>query len=162
MMPSNDRAPNLNPREVVRLYVEDELSVREIADQLGTNYARIYHILRTRVTMRSRGTERTWRRGKKHREIKEIMRQRIVDGDWKPRHKILNNYQLGQILGVGQQTVERVIADLREQGYIRSLAKGNYVRPPEDWPTDPAQDEAQWGESDHHGSASTDGRDGQV
>jgi transposase len=138
-MPSNG-TPDLDPREIVRLYVEEELSVREIADHLGTNYARIYHILRSRVTMRGRGTDRTGR-GKKHREIKEIIRQRIVTGDWKPRHKILNNRQLGQILGVGQQTVERVVAELREQGYIRTLANGNYVRPPEDWPTDPAQDQ---------------------
>jgi transposase-like protein len=133
MMPSNDRAPELNPREIVRLYVEEELSVREIANQFGTNYARIYHILRSRVTMRGRGTDRS-RRGRKHQEIKEIIRQRIVTGDWQPRRKILNNHQLGQILGVGPQTVEGVIADLRDQGYIRTLAKGNYVRPPEDWP----------------------------
>jgi Fic family protein len=134
-MASNGGA-ELNPREVVRLYVDEELSVRDIANRFGTNYSRIYHILRTRVTMRSRGTEQARRCGRKHEEIKKIIRQRIVDGDWKPRHKILNNHQLGQILGVGQQTVEGVIADLREQGYIRTLAKGNYVRPPEDWPDD--------------------------
>jgi DNA-binding GntR family transcriptional regulator len=83
--------------------------------------------------MRSRGTDQT-QQGRKHNEIKEIIRQRIVKGDWKPRRKILNNHQLGQILGVGQQTIERVIADLRDQGYIRTLPKGNYVRPSEDWP----------------------------
>lgn len=120
------------PGEIVRLYVEEELTVREIAERFGTSYARIYHILRTRVQLRPRSAGRA--RGRKHQEIKEIIRQRIVTGDWKPRHKILNNHQLGQILGVGQQTVEGVIADLRAQGYIRSLPKGNYVRPPEDWP----------------------------
>jgi transposase len=126
---------DLDADEVVRLYVEEQRSVREIADHFGTSYARVYHILRYRVQMRSRGEEHLRQKSKKHDQIKETMRERIIGGDWKPRHKILNNHQLAQIFGVGQQTIERVVADLREQGYLHCLPRGTYVRPPEDWPT---------------------------
>lgn len=128
------KRPELDPREIVRLYAEEERTVREIASHLGTSYARVYHILRHRVTTRGRAEERARQKGPKHEQVRETMRERIVTGDWKPRHKILNNHRLAQIFGVGQQTVEAVVADLRAQGYLRTVARGTYVRPPEDWP----------------------------
>jgi hypothetical protein len=124
----------LDPAVVVRLYVEEERSVREIADALGTNYSRVYHILRHRVRMRGRGAERARRQSRKHRQVREVMVARIVGGDWKPRHKVLNNHELAQIFGVGQQTIEGVIADLCDQGYLHILARGTYIRSPEHWP----------------------------
>jgi Fic family protein len=128
------RQNKVDHNEVVRLYLVEELSVREIADRLGSNYAKIYHILRGRVEMRPPAEERARRTSRKHQEVTETIRQRIVTGDWKPRHKILAYHELAQVLGVGELTVKRALAELQQRGYVRTLPhKGTYVRPRQFW-----------------------------
>jgi transposase len=118
----------IDPEEAVRLYVDKEWSVREIANHLGSSYGRIYNLLRNRVVMR---TARDRGKSEDHTEIAEIIKARIVDGDWETGRKILPIADLARIFGVRQQTVRLAIADLRRRGYLRSeRGRGICVRPP--------------------------------
>jgi transposase len=127
----NWKQMRIDPAEVVRLYVEEEWSIREIADHLGSSYGRVYGILRNRVALRTAAG-----RTRRQVAVAETMRARIVGGDWKPRHKVLSPEELAAIFGVGPQTVRLAIADLRRRGYLRSVpGRGIYVLPPEEWPS---------------------------
>src|SRR5256885_14462333 len=97
------RMTQIDTQEIVRLYVEEELSVREIATRYGRSYGKIYGILRKRVLMRPNG--RGPARSTEYLKVAEVMRERIGMGDWPPNRKILSQQDLALIFGVGVQTV---------------------------------------------------------
>lgn len=125
--------PVIDADEAVRLYVEKEWSVREIAQRFDTSYGRVYGVLRNRVVMRGRNGMGTHA----HRErlrVAAVMRERIVTGDWPPNRKILGEQDMARIFDVGVYAVRGAIADLRRGGYLRTVpGKGTYTRPRSDW-----------------------------
>lgn len=123
----------IDTQEIVRLYIDEELSVREIATRYGRSYGKIYGILSKRVIMRR--SNRGPRPNTEYLMIAGVMRERIVTGDWPPNRKILSQRDLALIFGVGIQTIRDAITHLRQRGYveIRSNRRGTYVRPPQDW-----------------------------
>jgi hypothetical protein len=124
---------HLDTKEIVRLYVEDEWSVRDIATRYECSYGRIYSLLRSRIVLRPSGG-RGPRRSQDYLNVAEIMRQRIITGDWPPTRKILTQSDLVRIFDTRHQTVRDAIAHLRQRGYLHTVAnKGTYVRPPQDW-----------------------------
>jgi transposase len=125
---------SIDPNEVVRLYVDEKWSVRAIAQHFNSSYGKIYGMLRRRVAMRRAGEKSPG--DHRHERIAEILRDRIIAGEWKPGHKLLSQEALAGIFGVGPQTVNRAIASLATRGYLHTLPnKGTYVRPPLDWET---------------------------
>jgi GntR family transcriptional regulator len=124
---------HIDTEEMVRLYIDEEWSVRDIATRFGLSYGRVYGILRARVVMRT-SPGRGPRRGTEYVRVAEIMRQRIVTGDWRPNRKILPQQDLAKIFDVRHQTIREAIAELRRRGYLMTLPnKGTYVRPSQDW-----------------------------
>jgi hypothetical protein len=124
---------HLDTQEIVRLYVQEEWSVRDIATRFGASYGRIYGILRSRVVLRRSGGKGP-RRTLEYVKVAEIMRQRIVTGDWPPGRKILTQQELARIFDARHQTVREAIAHLRQRGYLVTVAhKGTYVSPPRFW-----------------------------
>jgi Bacterial regulatory proteins, gntR family len=123
---------DLDTREIVRLYTEEEWSVRDIATRLGCSYGRIYGILRARVVMR-KSSGKGPRRNTEYLKVAEIMRQLILTGDWRPNRKILAQEDLAKIFDVRHQAIREAVIHLRQRGYLLTLAKGTYVRPPQDW-----------------------------
>lgn len=124
-------------QEMVRLYVEEEWSVRDIATRFGCSYGKVYGLLRARVVMRPSGG-RGPRRDMEYVKVAEVMRQRIVGGDWPHGRKILTQRELARIFDVRQQTIREAIADLRQRGYLVTVPnKGTYVRPPQHWEPSP-------------------------
>jgi hypothetical protein len=124
---------HLDTEKIVRLYVEDEWSVRDIATRYECSYGRIYSLLRSRIVLRPSGG-RGPRRTQDYLNVAEIMRQRIVTGDWPPKRKILTQRELTRIFDTRHQTVRDAIAHLRQRGYLHTVAnKGTYVRPPQHW-----------------------------
>jgi GntR family transcriptional regulator len=124
---------HIDTDEIVRLYVHEEWSVREIATHFGCSYGRIYGILRARVVMRRSGGKGP-RRGVEYIKVAEIMRERIVTGDWRPGQKILAQEELARIFDVRHQTIREAVAHLRQRGYLLTLPnKGTFVRPRRDW-----------------------------
>lgn len=127
----------LDTQEIVRLYVEEEWSVREIASRHGRSYGKIYGILRSRVVMRSSNGAGRRRDDMRHVKVAETMRERIVSGDWPPGRKILAQEDLAKIFDVRIQTIREAVAHLRERGYLTTVRnKGTYVRPRQDWESD--------------------------
>jgi transposase len=119
--------------EAVRLYVERELSVREIATRFSVSYGKVYNALRARVVMRPSNGPGP-RRTDEYIKVAEIMRERIVSGDWEPNRKILSRGDLAKIFDVREQTIREAVAHLRQRGYLLTLPnKGTYVRPRQDW-----------------------------
>ncbi|GAA4634144.1 hypothetical protein GCM10023196_074520 [Actinoallomurus vinaceus] len=69
------------------------------------------------------------------RRATEVMRDRIVCGDWPPGRKILSGEELAPILQVDRRAVHRALSHLERIGYLRTVPdRGTYVRPPSDWP----------------------------
>ncbi|GAB3987556.1 hypothetical protein GCM10029978_106830 [Actinoallomurus acanthiterrae] len=69
------------------------------------------------------------------RRAAEVMRDRIVCGDWPPDRKILSGEELAPILQVDERAVHRALSHLERLGYLRTVpGKGTYVRPSADWP----------------------------
>jgi GntR family transcriptional regulator len=123
----------LDTQEMVRLYVEQDWSVRDIATRFGCSYGKIYGLLRARVVLRPSGG-RGPRRSTEYVKVAEVMRQRIVAGDWPHGRRILTQRELAKVFDVRQQTVREAVADLRQRGYLVTVPnKGTYVRPPRDW-----------------------------
>jgi DNA-binding transcriptional regulator YhcF (GntR family) len=123
----------VDTKEVVRLYVEEEWSVREIAQYFGSSYGRIYNRLRNRVVMRRSG-DRGPRGTSDHVEIPEAMRQCIINGDWPPKRKILSQPELARIFRVRHAVIREAVSHLEQQGYLKVLpSKGTYVRPEQYW-----------------------------
>src|SRR5947208_2200605 len=100
----------LDTQEIVRLYVEEEWSVREIATRHACSYSKIYGMLRSRVVMRSSNGPGRNRDDMRHLKVAEIMRERIVGGDWPPNRKILAQEDLAKIFGVRIQTIREAVA----------------------------------------------------
>jgi hypothetical protein len=122
----------IDTQEIVRLYVDEELSVRDIATRYRCSYGRIYNLLRARVVMRS--SNRSGRRQSTlYLQIAEVMRERIVTGDWPPNRKILSQEDLAKIFGVRHQVIREAELHLRERGYLTVKSRGTYVRPRQDW-----------------------------
>jgi Bacterial regulatory proteins, gntR family len=125
--------PHINAEEMVRLYVEEEWSVRDIATRFGYSYGRTYGILRSRVVLRTSGGKGP-RRTTEYIKIAETMREHIITGEWPPGHKILTQQQLALIFNARHQTIREAIAHLRQHGYLTTTPnKGTYVRPPQNW-----------------------------
>jgi Bacterial regulatory proteins, gntR family len=123
----------IDTQEIVRLYVAEELSVREIATRFGRSYGKVYGILRSRVVMRP-SNGRGPRRNMEYIKVAKIMRDRIATEDWPVGRKILPQEDLAKIFDVRLQTIREAIAHLRQRGYLRTVPnKGTYVRPPQDW-----------------------------
>lgn len=125
--PSTDKgvmAANLND-EIVRLYVEEQMSVREIAMRFRTSYGKIYYVLRKREVMERDRSHPT----KSYLKVAEAIRDRITAGEWKPGEKIPSQVELAETFGVSTQTVSAAVSHLREHGYLRVLpGRGTYVR----------------------------------
>jgi DNA-binding GntR family transcriptional regulator len=69
-----------------------------------------------------------------YRRIAEVLRRRIIAGEWRPRRRIPSQQALAAELGVSANTVSRAVACLRNDGYVWTLPhKGSYARPSEDW-----------------------------
>jgi DNA-directed RNA polymerase specialized sigma24 family protein len=132
------KMPNspIDTREVVRLYLEEKLSVREIATRLGSSYGRVYGILRNRVIMRM-SDGRGPRRSMRYLGVAEIMREHIRSGEWAPNHRVLSQQELARIFDVSHKTVHDALVDLRRRGYLRTAPTGrSYVRPARYWDDD--------------------------
>lgn len=115
--------------EIVRLYLDEKQDVRQIATRFGCSYSRVYGILRSREVLRK---SRRWSR--EYVKVAQIMRERIIAGDWPPGHKILAKPELAKIFDVSLQTIREAVADLRERGYLCTVPdKGTYVSPPRIW-----------------------------
>jgi Bacterial regulatory proteins, gntR family len=124
---------HIDPDEAVRLYINEEWSVRDIATRFGCSYGRVYGILRSRVVLRPSGG-RGPRRNTEYVKVAEIMRERIITGDWRPGRKILAQHELARIFDVRHQTIREAVSHLRQRGYLLTVTnKGTYVRPPRDW-----------------------------
>lgn len=125
----------LDADEIVRLYTQEEKSVREIATRVGGSYGRVYSLLRRRVVMR-KSESSNW----EYVKIAGIMRERIAGGDWKPGHKILAQHELAKIFDVGQQTIREAISELRDHGFLYTVPnKGTFVSPPRLWEPEPGE-----------------------
>jgi DNA-binding GntR family transcriptional regulator len=71
---------------------------------------------------------------KPYERVAEIVRDRITHGELKPRRRIPSQSEMAEEFGVSVHAVWRVIAYLRERGYVWTLPnKGTYARPSEDW-----------------------------
>jgi Bacterial regulatory proteins, gntR family len=127
------RPMSIDTQEMVRLYVEEQWSVRDIATRFGYSYGRTYGVLRSRVVMRPSGGTGP-RRSLEYLKVAEIMRERIIAGDWKAGRKILAQQELARIFDVRHQTIREAVAHLRQRGYLLTLQhKGTYVRPERHW-----------------------------
>lgn len=124
--------------EIVRLYLDEEQDIRQIATRFGCSYSRVYGILRSRAVLRRSGR---WSR--EYVRVAQIMRENIIAGDWRPGHKILAQPELAKIFGVSHQTIREAVADLRERGFLFTVPnKGTYVSPPRIWEPDVADKRA--------------------
>lgn len=124
---------SIDTQEMVRLYVEEQRSVRDIATRFGRSYGRIYNLLRTRVIMRTSHASRP-DRDMEYAKIATTMREHIVGGDWPPGCKLLPQTELAKLFDVPLQTIRYAIADLRQHRYLTTMQhRGTYVRPPQDW-----------------------------
>jgi GntR family transcriptional regulator len=125
---------NIDTQEIVRLYAEEEHTVREIADRTGLSYGRVYGLLRSRVVMRNSGRRGRSRDTTEYLRVAEFMHRLIVTGDWPQHRKILAHQDLAKIFDVGEQTIRDAVRHLRHRGYLQTVPKkGTYVRPAQDW-----------------------------
>lgn len=68
-------------------------------------------------------------------QMMEVLRQRILDGAYQPRTKIPSLKQLTQEFQVGLNTARHAVADLEDQGFLRSIKSlGTFVSPADEWP----------------------------
>lgn len=64
-----------------------------------------------------------------HRQIAELLRARIRNGDWAPGERLPSIPAIAQTFGVAKQTVQRTIDQLRVEGLlITKPGSGTYVR----------------------------------
>lgn len=67
-------------------------------------------------------------------EITATIRDRIRSGDYRPNHRVPSQSEMAEEFGVSDRIIIRIVADLREQGYLLTLPhKGSYVLPRERW-----------------------------
>ncbi len=61
-------------------------------------------------------------------QLKEIMRERIVSGDWKPGDLIPSERELSETYGISRMTVRQAITELVNEGSLyREQGKGTFV-----------------------------------
>ncbi|HUY51424.1 MAG TPA: GntR family transcriptional regulator [Streptosporangiaceae bacterium] len=71
----------------------------------------------------------------KHVQIAEVLRQRIISGELRPRLPVPSEPTLMQEFGVARDTARKAVRLLREEGYITTLkGMGSFVRDEGDWP----------------------------
>lgn len=64
-------------------------------------------------------------------QVADILRQRIADGTYQPRHPIPSEKQLVGEFGIARGTARKVIAHLRETGYVYTVPNlGSFVAEP--------------------------------
>jgi len=67
----------------------------------------------------------------KYHQLSDILRQRIEDGEWKPREPIPAERELQLLYGVSRTTVREAMRVLEEGGYIyREHGRGTFVARP--------------------------------
>lgn len=68
-------------------------------------------------------------------QIAVLVIERIRQGELEPRDPIPSESQMVQEYGIGRETARHVVAHLREQGWVFTLARrGSYVAARENWP----------------------------
>lgn len=66
-----------------------------------------------------------------HRQIREQLRARILDGSYAPDSRMPSEAELGEIFGVSRITVRQALGDLQKEGLIfRIHGKGSFVAKP--------------------------------
>ncbi|MEU6781538.1 winged helix-turn-helix domain-containing protein [Nonomuraea angiospora] len=69
-------------------------------------------------------------------QIAAIIIKRIWQGDLETRDPIPSESQMVTEYGIGRETARHVVAHLREQGWVFTIARrGTYVAPRDQWPT---------------------------
>lgn len=69
-------------------------------------------------------------------QIAALVIGRIRRGDLEPRDPIPSESQMVQEYGIGRETARHVVAHLREEGWVFTLARrGSYVSARENWPS---------------------------
>src|SRR3954470_2934491 len=64
-----------------------------------------------------------------HRQIAAQLRERIRRGDWQPGERLPSIPAMAEMVGVGKQTVQRTVDQLRVEGIlITKPGSGTYVR----------------------------------
>jgi len=63
-----------------------------------------------------------------YQQIADLLRQRILGGDWAPGHRLPTSRSLAEDFGTSQPTVHRAVAGLVEDGFIETRGRaGTYV-----------------------------------
>ncbi len=61
-------------------------------------------------------------------QLKEIMRERVRAGEWKPGDLIPSERELGETYGISRMTARQAITDLVNEGlFYREQGKGTFV-----------------------------------
>jgi GntR family transcriptional regulator len=67
-------------------------------------------------------------------QVYEILRDRIVSGEYKVGHPIASQVQIVDEFGIARGTAEKIRKKLIGDGYVVAVSgRGTYVRPREDW-----------------------------
>lgn len=67
-------------------------------------------------------------------QVYEILRDRIVRGEYKVNHPIASQVQIVDEFGIARGTAEKIRKKLVQDGYVVTVSgRGTYVRPREDW-----------------------------
>ena len=70
-----------------------------------------------------------------YRQLAAILREQITSGQIPPGRRLPSKLAIRQQYGVSQNTTERALAILKDEGWIEtSLGRGMFVRPREDRP----------------------------
>jgi len=66
-----------------------------------------------------------------HRQIRQQLRARILDGSYAPNSRMPSEAELGAIFGVSRITVRQALSDLQKEGLIHRIhGKGTFVAKP--------------------------------
>lgn len=66
-------------------------------------------------------------------QLTDILRDKITSGELAPRDKLPSINRLMQDYGIADQTAQKAIAQLREEGLVRSVrGLGTFVIPPDE------------------------------
>ncbi len=67
----------------------------------------------------------------KYHQLFELIRQKIIEGDWQPYQPIPSERDLVELYNVSRVTVRQALENLAIQGYVfREHGKGTFVSPP--------------------------------
>lgn len=66
-----------------------------------------------------------------HMQFEQQIKQRILDGQWKPHQRIPSERDLMLMAGVSRATVRQTLSSLVREGLLeKSLGRGTFVKPP--------------------------------